>query len=66
VVYVARDTHKSMVIGKGGAMLKKIGSAARAEIEELLEQKVRLELWVKVRQDWTEDPGFLRALGLGE
>jgi len=66
VVYVARDTHKSMVIGKGGAMLKKIGSAARVEIEELLEQKVRLELWVKVRQDWTEDPGFLRALGLGE
>ncbi len=66
VIYVARDTHKSMVIGKGGAMLKKVGTEARAEIEELLGQRAHLELWVKVREDWTEDPGFLRALGLGE
>lgn len=66
VIYVARDTHKSMVIGKGGSMLKKVGSEARAEIEELLGQRAHLELWVKVREDWTEDPGFLRALGLGE
>ncbi|MDY0307232.1 MAG: GTPase Era, partial [Desulfovibrionaceae bacterium] len=66
VIYVARDTHKSMVIGKGGAMLKKVGTEARAEIEELLGQRSHLELWVKVREDWTEDPGFLRALGLGE
>ncbi len=63
VVYVGRASHKSMVIGKQGRMLKEIGSIARKEIEELLDQKVFLNLWVKVRENWTEDPGFLRTLG---
>lgn len=63
VIYVGRSTHKSMVIGKQGRMLKEIGTLARKEIEELLDQKVFLNLWVKVRENWTEDPGFLRSLG---
>ena len=66
VIFVARDNHKAMVIGKGGKTLKAVGSAARSEIMELLEGRVHLELWVKVRRDWTEDAAFLRTLGLGE
>lgn len=66
VVYVARDNHKAMVIGKGGKTLKAIGSEARIELMDLLEGRVHLELWVKVRPDWTEDAVFLRTLGLGE
>jgi GTP-binding protein Era len=65
-IHVARATHKGMVIGRGGQMLKKIGSAARLELEVMLERPVHLELWVKVREDWTEDPAFLREMGLGE
>ena len=64
VIYVGRPSHKAMVIGKGGAGIKKIGSAARQEIQELLGRKVHLELWVKVREHWTEDPHFMRSLGL--
>jgi len=64
-IYVARPSHKAMVIGKGGAGIKKIGSAARQEIQELLGRKVHLELWVKVREHWMEDPHFMRDLGLG-
>lgn len=64
VIYVARPSHKSMVIGKGGATIKQIGIEARMEIQELLDQKVHLELWVKVREGWTEDLGFMRSLGL--
>jgi GTP-binding protein Era len=65
-IFVGRTSHKAMVIGKGGAHLKQIGQAARLEIEELIEKKVFLELWVKVKEGWTEDQGFLRGLGLGE
>lgn len=65
-IHVARSGHKGMVIGKGGLMLKKIGTAARQEMEILLDRPVLLELWVKVREDWTEDPGFLREMGLGQ
>ncbi len=64
VIYVARSSHKAMVIGRAGASIKAIGSAARKEIVELLETKVHLELWVKVRENWTEDVGFLRNLGM--
>jgi len=64
VIYVARPMHKAMVIGRAGASIKKIGSEARQEIQELLEGKVHLELWVKVREHWTEDAAFLRDLGL--
>lgn len=66
VIYTGRKSHKGMIIGKQGANLKRIGSQARKEIGELTGMKVHLELWVKVREGWTEDPGFLRAIGLGE
>ncbi len=58
-----RDSHKGIIIGKGGAMLKKIGSAAREDIEEMLGVKVNLKLWVKVREDWRNDNNTMRSLG---
>lgn len=66
VIYAARKTHKGIIIGRGGQNLKKIGTQARKELEEMLETKVMLELWVKVREGWTEDAGFLRSIGLGD
>lgn len=62
-VNVERDGHKGIVIGEGGRMLKKIGAAARFEIERLLGRPVFLDLWVKVRKDWRSDPASLRWLG---
>ncbi len=64
VIYVARPSHKAIVIGRAGSALKTIGSEARKEIIKLLETKVHLELWVKVRENWTEDVNFLRNLGM--
>ncbi len=62
-ITVERDSQKGIVIGKKGAMLKKIGSAARVEIEHLLNTKVFLELFVRVRKDWSEDARMLKELG---
>jgi len=61
-----RDSHKGIIIGKGGAMLKKIGSAARYEIEDLLECKVNLKLWVKVRKEWRDSDIQLKNFGYVE
>lgn len=58
-----RDSHKGIIIGKQGAMLKKIGSRARIEIEDLLEQKVNLKIWVKVRPGWRDNNMLLREYG---
>ena len=55
-----------MVIGKGGQMLKKIGSAARADIEELLGARVNLQCWVKVREDWRDNDQLLNSLGFAK
>ena len=63
VIYVSRDRHKGMVIGKGGAVLKEVGTKARHDIMELTGSPVHLELFVKVREDWTEDEFFLNELG---
>jgi GTP-binding protein Era len=63
VIYVARDRHKGMVIGKGGKVLKDIGTKARMDLMELTGGAVHLELFVKVREDWTEDEYFLNELG---
>ena len=52
-----------MIIGKGGRMLKSIGSAARKEIEAQLEAQVNLKLFVKVRKDWRDNEGFIRNFG---
>jgi len=63
-IYVAKAGQKSIVIGKNGAKLKEIATQARKEIEGLIGQKVFLETWVKVKKDWTDDPGTIRSLGL--
>jgi GTP-binding protein Era len=63
LIVVERDSQKGIIIGKGGAMLKKIGIAAREEIERLLHAKVYLELYVKVRKGWTKDKAALREFG---
>ncbi len=64
VIYVLRDAHKSMVIGRGGEVLKKVGMQSRLETETLSGKKVFLETHVKVRPGWDENPGFLRSLGI--
>ena len=58
-----KDSHKGIIIGKQGAMLKKIGSAARYEIEELLEQQANLQLWVKVKKDWRDSDILIKNFG---
>ena len=58
-----RDSHKGIVIGKGGAMLKKIGSTARREIEAMMETKVNLQLWVKVRKEWRDSEILMKNYG---
>lgn len=58
-----RDSHKGIIIGKGGAMLRKIGSAARQEIESMLEMKVYLQLWVKVKKDWRDSDFLMKNFG---
>lgn len=63
-IYVERDSQKGILIGKGGAMLKKVGKEARPEIEMLLGTKIFLDLWVKVKHDWRNSIGALQSLGL--
>ena len=58
-----RDSHKGIIIGKGGAMLKKIGSNARYEIEHMLDAKVNLKLWVKVKKDWRDSDYLMKNFG---
>lgn len=58
-----RDSHKGIIIGKGGAMLKKIGSAARYEIEDMLQMHANLKLWVKVKKDWRDSELLLKNFG---
>lgn len=58
-----RESHKGIIIGKGGSMLKKIGSQARSEIEDMLEQQVNLRLWVKVKKDWRDSDFLLKNFG---
>ena len=65
-IYCERKSHKGMIIGKGGQMLKKIASAARMDIEELLGVKVNLQCWVKVREDWRDNEQMLNSLGFAK
>jgi GTP-binding protein Era len=62
-IYCERETHKGILIGKEGKMLKRIGSLARVEIENLLGTKVFLQLWVKVKPDWRNSDNMLKTLG---
>lgn len=62
-IYCEKDSHKAMIIGKNGQMIKKIGESARIDIEKLLDSRVYLELWVKVKKDWRDSPSTLKTLG---
>lgn len=59
-IYCLRDSHKGIIIGKNGAMLKKIGTYAREDLEKELQDKVNLQLWVKVREDWMNNDKFVK------
>ena len=63
-IYCERDSHKGIIIGKGGAMLKKIASEARADLEAFLDARVNLKCWVKVRDDWRNSEKAIRQVGL--
>lgn len=65
-IYVERDSQKGIIIGKDGAMLKKIGTEARREIEHLIDLKVNLKLWVKVKKKWRKNKKFLDEMGYGK
>ena len=58
-----KESHKGIIIGKGGAMLKKIGTNARYEIEKMLEQQVNLKLFVKVKKEWRDSEFLLKNFG---
>ncbi len=62
-IYCERDSHKGMVIGEKGAMLKEIATLARQDLEQLFDTKVNLQCWVKVKEDWRNRQGFLNGLG---
>jgi GTP-binding protein Era len=65
-VYCERKNHKAMIIGKNGDMLKKIASEARHDIESFFDIKVNLKVWIKIKEDWRNQLGVLRALGYGQ
>lgn len=65
-IYVERDSQKGIIIGKNGSMLKKIGIESRKEIEKLLDRKIYLNLWVKVKEDWRKKKPFLKDMGYTE
>jgi len=63
VVYVERESHKPIVLGRKGRLIRRLGAQARTEIEALIATRVYLELWVKVRRNWRKQPGMLRMMG---
>lgn len=65
-IYCERSSHKGIIIGKGGSMLKKIGTYARQDMENFFDCKIHLSLWVKVKEDWRNREGILRSLGYDE
>ena len=66
VIYCERDSHKGIIIGKNGAMLKKIASSARYELEKFFQIQVNLKCFVKVKEDWRNKEGLIRSFGLSE
>ena len=66
VIYCERESHKGIVIGKGGTMLKKASTAARLELEDFFQIKVNLKCWVKVKEDWRNREGLIRSFGLSD
>ncbi len=65
-IWVERKSQKGIVIGKNGSLLKKIGTQARKDIQRLVENKVYLQLWVKIREDWADDEQSLAAFGYSD
>lgn len=63
VIYCEKESHKQIIIGKGGEMLKRVGSGARGDLEKLLDKKVYLSLWVKVKTDWRNSKFMLKSFG---
>ena len=63
-IYCLRNSHKGIIIGKNGEMLKKIGTYARQDLEKMLDVKVNLQLWVKVKEDWLNDANFVKKFKL--
>lgn len=66
IIWVERDSQKNIVIGKDGEMLKKVGTDARHDIEKLIDKKVYLQLWVKVKSGWSDSERALQSLGFGD
>ena len=63
VIYVRKQGQKAIILGKGGAMIKQIGAASRRELEDALEAKVNLFLFVKVRENWVDNPNIYKEIG---
>ena len=64
-IYCIRESHKGIIIGKSGAMLKKIGTYARQDLEKMFDCKVNLKIWVKVKQDWINNENFVKKFKSG-
>lgn len=62
-IFCEKESHKAIIIGKNGQMLRKIGSSARTELESLFGQKIYLDLWVKVKKGWRDNISILRSFG---
>ena len=65
-IYCEKNSHKGIIIGKGGKTLKEIGTAARIDCEKMLDCKVYMELWVKVKEDWRNSNNLMKELGIIE
>ena len=63
-LYTVRESHKGIIIGRGGKMLKKIGTYAREDLEKMLDVKVNLKIWVKVKEDWLNNDSFVKKFKL--
>ncbi|HKL62613.1 MAG TPA: KH domain-containing protein, partial [Woeseiaceae bacterium] len=63
VIYVDKASHKAIVVGRGGGVLKAVGTSARRELKRMLGAPVHLELWVKVRENWADSEKYLREFG---
>ena len=63
-IYCLRESHKGIIIGKNGSMLKKIGTYAREDLEKMLDTKVNLKIWVKVKEDWLNNDQFIKKFKL--
>ena len=63
-IYTIKESHKGIIIGKNGSMLKKISTSARYDIEKMLNEKVNLKIWVKVKEDWQEKESIIQKFKL--